>query len=285
MTPDGRGRSIRDMHAPLRSFTVAVLVAVAACVAAAPAGAAKTKVAHFEVTLKGSQKMTWHYHRPSTGSCDASEDAEGQAYIQYTTPSDGPIRLTAMQAGKASPLYRLYKGRPALLPKTGRLDGGALLTMTATHDVGGVDPSCPEDGGGGTEQPIGCGTTAGDHALALEFRKKNRLTVSGTSDGWAGPRGRTEGFLSTAFDNCPHWLGGPTGSDMLHVSEGDIGAIDEAFAEKQLFDKKRKRIVARADVGQCFDADGEIACGGPAPRPFSGDIVTRWKLTLKRVKG
>jgi hypothetical protein len=285
------------MPHPRRAAVLALsalsVLAVPALADAAPKPP-KGKVARFDVAFTGSQAVTWDYHRPAgTGdSCLPHQTAGGTATIRLATPAPKP-RLVAMEVRKGSPVYELTQGRPFLATTTGAdIAPRPTLTMTGHDEIGEVDNRCPEEGGGGTDQPIGCATTTGTpYGVRLAYARRNRLTVTGAAGEWAAPRDTTSAFLSTAFDNCPYWVGGSNAGGVA-VSEGALAPVTVRLPEEQLFAKAKRRLVVRGARTDCFDGLGAIACG-TASRPdpsddqstFAASVKTAWTLTLTRRGG
>jgi hypothetical protein len=280
-------------HAVALALTGLSVLALPALAQAAPK-VPKGKVARFDVVFTGAQAVTWDYHRPAGtgGSCLPHQTAGGTATITLAAPAPKP-RLVAMEVKKGSPVYRLTKGRPFLATTTGAdIAPRPTLTMTGHDEIGDTDNRCPEEGGGGADQPIGCGTTTGTpYGIRLAYADRNRLTVTGAAGEFAAPRDTTTTFLSTAFDNCPYWVGGSNAGGVT-VSEGALAPVTVRLPEKQLFARARRKLVVRGAREDCYDGLGAIACG-TASRPdpsddqstFAASVKTAWTLTLTRRTG
>ncbi|UJA19707.1 hypothetical protein HJD18_05410 [Thermoleophilia bacterium SCSIO 60948] len=286
------------MFALLAALTALALFA-GATVPRADAAAKPRKadrVAYFNAKLEATQEIGWLYQRDLdvSNECLGWQLADGKTVLDYRSPGSGE-KIVAMEVSKRSPLWSQTRGRPYVGALDGAFETDAAIYMEGESETGGVDPiKCPGADGGG-KQPTECSSGLGDD-IRWDFfttgtAKRYSLGLEGFQRGmWRGNQAPS-GSLSTAFRNCPHWVGGGPAPDYSAIADGsfDPGA-DHLASRKGLFDPKRKRIVLTFEDYVCFDHDGVVPCeesNQPNPEDgsfFDGTLESEYRLTLTRTR-
>ena len=279
------------MRKTSRSRTICAAIVALAAVAAVPAAAdAKGAAVHqttFKATLSGSQVTTWEYHHKSTGGCDSNSDGYGDQSISFGAKRT--FRVTFYKPPKGQPDLFGTNGRPApLVNPAPRL--AAKATRHADVSQGGADQStCPGDNGGAdpgyVPPPPDCGVRTGSFAARLYFHdnstsnddlfvplpwpdEKNHLRLEGMDYRWNKPGGSSTSELRDTYERCQL-----IAADDLVDTLGHIYVSPAKLSEKQLFDRKRKKIVVSGDnTAKRSSADG------------SAKTILAWNLRLTRVK-
>jgi hypothetical protein len=190
--------------------------------------------------------------------------------------STKPAKVSALEIPKSSPLWETLYQRVLFSP---HFTVSASADFEGHHEAGPppMPEQCEDNGGGVTPQPENCGHADAILDVSLGYVNKNKLLVRGDASTW------DPGFseFRNLFTNCPWWQGGPYGHEQ---AEGDLTPADVKLSERKLFDRKGpKKFVLHGDQHDCYEDDGLSVCGSE-DGPFRGEIITAWKLTLKRVK-
>jgi hypothetical protein len=277
--------------------TICAAVAASALVAAlpmtadakAPGGAFKQ--ATFKATLSGSQVTTWEYHNPDdpNNQCDAGSDGYGDQTIKFDAKRT--FKLTFTGPPKRQPNIFGTNGRPSVFSTP------LFLPVDATAERNGdyvvhydqAAKNCPGNAGGGgdtTPVPKDCGVrdggfqtrlyfhdTSPDSELVIPFGRplpeKNTLKLEANFYEWLAAGGsNSASTLDTTYNNCPLLLDG------TYVEKaGNIWTSGAHLSEKQLFNRKRRRIVVSGHHIQKLG-------GGKS----TGKTIRAWNLRLTRVK-
>jgi hypothetical protein len=259
--------------------------ALAASVALVPTADAakhhtKKKEAVYELTLKGSEAVTWHYSAPADG-CFYGATGDGSQEVVYNTHKikvkavrsklgerDGQIQLATLDDQVAQ--YGAPQGIPALVQVNREGD------IKSSAGCGGT--------GGSTQQPPppDCGTRWGRIKLDAGWTKVAAFTVGGEYDNFGEPAPGELGDqippvgvptsgdnLSGTYVNCPILL--PSGSAAAY------DRLTEATAhinETRLPKKGKTLKLSGGDQDEAADPDGQR----------TSQTSVAWNLKLKRVR-
>jgi hypothetical protein len=264
------------------------LAAAALLVAAAPAtaDAAKHHAKHkkdavYELQLRGSEAVTWHYEVPPDGQCSYGAKGDGSQEVVYNTRKvkvkavrstlgerDGLIQLARLDDQVAQ--YGASQGIPAVVEVTREGD------IKSAAGCGGT--------GGSTQQPPpkDCGLRWGRITLQAGWHNVAAFSVGGHYDNFAQPApGETDDLIppvvpptsgdiiGAVYANCPILL--PSGSA---AALDDLTEVSTHINETRLPRKGKTLKISGGDRDQSMDPDGQR----------SSETSVAWNLKLKRVK-
>jgi hypothetical protein len=265
----------------------AVIAACATALAIAPAADAakhhptkKKKDAVYELQLKGSEAVTWHYSAPADG-CFYGATGDGSQEVVYNTfkvkvkavrsklgDRDGQIQLATLDDTAAQ--YGAPQGIPAIVQVNREGD------IKSSAGCGGT--------GGSTQQPPppDCGTRFGRIRLEAGWHNVAAFTVGGRYDNFGEPGAGEFGdqippvgvptsgdILGAVYVNCPILL--PSGS---RAANDELTEASTHINEKRLPKKGKTLKISGGDQDQSADPDGQR----------TSQTSVAWNLKLKRVK-
>ena len=265
--------------------------ATASASAPAPKKPAPLKQAVFNATLSGSQVTTWEYHHKKNedNGCDADVNGNGDQTVKFNVGRK--FRITFTQPPKSNPDLLGTSGRPSVLTDQLYLTGNLKAERHGEETVGPINHvTCPGDNGGADDDYVppvpDCGVRHGTFRPKLYFFDnspdqsddelfvplpglRNQLTLDSWLYNWEKADGSgTDSELRNTYERCPWHLPNSYPDDAGHIYIS--GA---KLSGKQLFNKKRKKIVASGD-------HIEKRGGGE----YSGQTILAWNLRLTRVK-
>jgi hypothetical protein len=263
---------------------------IAAAALAAPGiAAAKTpkpkplKTAVFQGTVSGSQVTQWKYHRAYDDANPCVPEASGYGDQQITFTGK-PFKVTFTMPPKSDPNLFGTRGRPAVSMEPGDYRVSAEASRDTDYTYGQPGAGCDAENGGGVDPdeqpPKDCGERRGSFALRLAYyvhtpledaipggakHLRNQIRLDTSDPSYFGSS--HGGLLENAYTNCElsqqSWV----------ERQGVIYRNPARLAEKQLFNKKRKRFLVSGDTRAPIEGDG-----------YTGDTLLAWNLKLKRVK-
>jgi hypothetical protein len=274
-----------------RSRSICIAAAALAVGAIGPAAAADAKktgpvTAEFKATLSGSQVTTWEYHNPKNQDdpCSASSNGYGDQTIRFDAKRTFRVKFTTPP--RKQPNLFGTKGRPSVFttPLFLNVDARAERNGDYTVNYGEIDEQrcdAASGGGGGGDIAKDCGVRDGrfnvrmyfsdpseDDGLLIPIARplpdRNHLKLEGNFYEWFSADGTSASTLDSTYQNCPLLL-----QDSYVERAGNIFTSPAKLSEKQLFNRRRKRIVV----------------SGHHIQPHTtGQTILAWNLRLKRVK-
>jgi hypothetical protein len=270
----------------------AACAAVVALPATADAKQKPIKQATFKATLSGSQVTTWNYHKEKDkdDGCSAGADGNGDQTIRFN--ANRKFKIQFSQPPKNNPNLFSTDGHPAVLTHPLYLKVKAQAERNGEFTVHGeqIDHNtCPGDNGGAdpgyTPTPKDCGVRNGIFGTKIYFHdnsedadlfvpilpqsENNALRVEGWQYEWEKADGSdSDSELRNTYENCPFELEDSYIDDAGHIYIGP-----GKLSEKQLFNTKRKSLVASGDY--TFKRGGGYT---------TGQTIIAWNLRLTRVK-
>jgi len=265
-------------------LTAAALIAVAAVPATADAAKhqpKKKKQAVYELQLKGSEAVTWHYEAPADGGCFYGAKGDGSQQVVYNTykvkvtavrsklgDREGQIQLATLDDPVAQ--YGAPQGIPALVSVDREGD------ITSSAGCGGT--------GGSTQQPPpkDCGNRFGRIKLEAGWHNPAAFTVGGRYDNFGDPAPGELGdqlppvgipqsgvVVGQTYDNCPILL--PSGSA---AASDELTEATAHINEKRLPKKGKTLKLSGGDQDESADPDGQR----------TSQTSVAWNLKLKRIR-
>src|SRR3954453_7804255 len=264
-------------------LTAAALVAIAAVPASADAAkhhTKKKKEAVYELQLKGSEAVTWHYEAPPDG-CFYGAKGDGSQQVTYDTHKikvkavrsklgdrEGQIQFATLDDHVAQ--YGAPQGIPALVSVERE---GEIISSAGCGGTGGRTQQPP---------PKDCGNPFGRIRLDAGWHNVASFTVGGRYDNFGDPAPGELGdqippvgvpqsaiVVAQTFDNCPILL--PSGSA---AASDELTEASTHINEKRLPKKGRTLNLSGGDRDQAADPDGQR----------TSETSVAWNLTLKRVR-
>jgi hypothetical protein len=273
-------------------LAAALMVAAPVTAEAKKPGAGGFQQATFKATLSGSQVTTWEYHTPlnEDDPCSASSDGYGDQTIKFTVGHS--FKITFNKPPKSQPNLFVTNGRPAILttPLILPLQAHAERNGDYTVNYHEIRSNCDGAAGGGGDTnlpPKDCGVRDGSFNARLFFHdpnldeeitipsrtplpEKNTLKLEGNYYQWSKADGSgPAATLDETYQHCPLLL-----EDTYVEKAGNIFTSPAKLPEKQLFNKKRRKIVVS---GHHIEPRGN---GGSS----TGQTILAWNLRLTRVK-
>ena len=222
-------------------------------VAAAPAFAEESKLATFDVQLKGVQESNWEYHHTAQHACDTNSDDYGRETYRFHSRK---LRVQAFWDGRR--VFLSTARGPATLRVRGKVNREAELH----HSPGG---KCNVGGGGGgtpQEQPLDCGIRRVRQKVTIDYSalREDFLVID---DGmWD---------FQSPFSNCP--AGSYQFPRLLTLTTGG-DVIGQELPAEDLMRYGTSIVVARG-VNKSRVAGAE--------QSYYASI--RWTATFTRVRG
>ena len=221
-------------------------------VAAAPAAAEESKLATFDVQLKGVQQSSWEYHHAAQHGCDTNSDDYGRETYRFKSRKK---RLQAFWDG--SRVFFATKRGPVSLSVSGKVVREAELN----HSPGGT---C-NIGGGGAGQPqtaLDCGTRRVRQKVTIDYSALLEDFVV-IDDGLWDAR--------SPFTNCP---AGSFQFPRLLTLDTDGDPIGQELPAEDLFRHGKSIVIARG-VNKSRVPGAE--------QSYHASI--RWSASFTRVRG
>jgi hypothetical protein len=253
--------------------------AAALLVAAAPAAEAKTKPV-YQLQLKGSEAVAWHYEAPPA-ECFYGAKGDGSQEVSYSTRKV-KVKVVKPKAGDRKGLVQL-----ALVSDTLAQYGGAagIPAVVRVDREGDIKSSAGCGGTGGSTQqppPKDCGIRFGRVTLQAGFHALTAFSVNGHYDNFGRPApGDTDDLivppvaptdgepLGHVYENCPLLL--PSG---LAPARDDLTSATKQISASRLPKKGKTLKLSGGDQDEAADPDGQR----------TSQTSVAWNLTLKRIR-
>jgi hypothetical protein len=265
---------------------IAAVTALAAVAVAAPAADAKPKNtkhkgAVYELTLKGSEALTWHYEAPADG-CFYGATGNGSQELTYNT---GKIKVKAVRPKSGD-----RKGQLQLTSVKDRLAQYGFVTgieaVAHVEREGEIKSSAGCGGTGHSTQqppPPDCGLRHGRLTLLPGYQTLRSFQVQGKYDNFGRPvAGETDDLipppvaphsgepLSATYQQCPILL-----PDGMAARNDEMTPASKSISQLKVLPKKGKTIKLSAGDRETYaDSDGQR----------TGETSVAWNLKLKRIK-
>ncbi|MEA2467614.1 MAG: hypothetical protein QOJ57_1740 [Thermoleophilaceae bacterium] len=266
-----------------RSCATAALATVAAIAAVGAPAAAEAKPKKqpvYELQIRGSEAVAWHYSAPADG-CFYGATGDGAQEVSYSTPK---IKVQAVRpkAGDRKGLVQF-----ALLNDTLAQYGApqGIPAVALVERDGEIKSSAGCGGTGGSTQqppPKDCGLRYGRIVLKPGFHALVALGVDGHYDNFSHPApGETDDIvppvappasgeiLGAVYENCPLLL--PSGSAPAH---DDLTTATKQITASRLPKKGKTLKISAGDQSESADPDGQR----------TSQTSVAWNLKLKRIK-